>query len=364
MNPPRPRIAVLGSINMDLVVRCGHLPAPGETVIAESFAEIPGGKGANQAVSAARAGGDVTMFGRVGSDAFAGQLVRNLEAEGVRTQFVLAEADCPSGLAIVSVDERGENSIVVVPGANGRIRPGDVEAVAEKVAAADVLLLQLEIPLEAVLAAIGAAEKAGVRVILDPAPAPDFSSTSVPPKRVSATSNAAVSPQRTAAASPRSPSDSPTARTPGGSHGRGSGRLTESRPARVSELLEVDLIVPNQTEAAAIVGRPIGTVQEAFRCVPELHAAGARNVVVTLGGDGAVVSDGESADWIDPLPVVPIDSTAAGDAFAGALAVRWAEGASLHEAARFACAAGALAATREGAQPGMPSRTEIERMLE
>ena len=291
---------------MDLVVRCANLPVPGETIIADSSSEIPGGKGANQAVASARAGGDVTMIGRVGDDAFADRLLENLRREHIDTGNVIRTEHCASGIAVVAVEASGENAIMVVPGSNGCVTPEDVEAAAGVIKKSDLLLLQLEIPLDAVLAAIEIASAAGVRVILDPAPMP----SSLP-----------------------------------------------------DEMLNVDIICPNQSEASAIVGRPIETVDDAQGCVSMLHDRGAKNLIITLGGDGAVVSDGISVDWIQPWKITPVDTTAAGDAFAGALAVRLAEGASLVVATRFACAAGAIAATREGAQPGMPTRTEIENLI-
>jgi ribokinase len=194
---------------------------------------------------------------------------------------------------------------MVVPGANGRVTPGDVHDAAEVIRKADVLLLQLEIPAESVIAAASIASGAGVRVILDPAPMPN------------------------------------------------------SLPDRA---FGVDVICPNQSEASAIAGRPIETIDDARDCIPRLHDRGAKQVIVTLGAQGAIVSDGTSIQWIPPFEVTPVDTTAAGDAFAGALAVRLAEGASLVDASRFAAAAGAIAATRLGAQPGMPTRTEIEQL--
>jgi ribokinase len=300
-----PRIVVIGSINMDLVVRCAKLPRPGQTIIAESSLEIPGGKGANQAVAAARAGGQVTMIGRVGDDAFASRLLDNLARERVDVSAVKSTAECASGIAVVAVERAGENSIMVVPGSNGRVTPQDIEATAAIIRQAEIVLLQLEIPLDAVDAALQIAREAHVPVILNPAPMPS---------------------------------------------------------ALPDHFLHVDFICPNQSETAAILGRPIATVDDAKQCVPDLHRRGAKHVLITLGSAGAVVSDGTSIDWIEPFPITPVDTTAAGDAFAGALAVRLAEGASLTTAARFATAAGALAATRLGAQVGMPTRHEIEQL--
>lgn len=298
---------VLGSINMDLVIRCNQLPRPGQTIIADSSAEVPGGKGANQAVAAARAGGDVSMIGRVGDDAFSSRLVDNLQRERIVTTGVLPTAGTPSGLAIVAVESSGENSIVAVPGANACLTPVDVEAFADRIRAADVLMLQLEVPVETVLAAIEIARQAGVTIVLDPAPMP---------------------------------------------------------PSIDDALLNVDLICPNESETEAIVGHPVSSDEEIDRAIASLHARGARQVILTLGSRGAVASDGTTIHRITPTPITPVDTTAAGDAFAGALAVRLAEGASLFEAAAFAAAAGALAATRLGAQPGMPTRTEIDQILQ
>lgn len=291
---------------MDLVVRCAKLPRPGETIIAASSAEIPGGKGANQAVAAARAGADVTMIGRVGRDAFANRLVDNLESESVNTLHVRTSADCPSGIAIVAVEQSGENAIMVVPGANGRVSPDDVAASADVIKTADRLLMQLEIPLDTIGQAIAIADDAGVPVILDPAPMPaDF---------------------------------------PG-------------------SLLAVDLVCPNQSEAAAIVGHSVDSIDESFQAIEKLHRSGAKNVIITMAAQGAVVSDGHVTEHIQPFSITAVDTTAAGDAFAGALAVRLSEGAPLIEATRFACAAGAIAATRPGAQPGMATRSEIEQLV-
>ncbi len=298
-----PKIAVLGSINMDLVIRCAHLPRPGETLLAESAEEICGGKGANQAVAAARAGGDVSMIGRVGDDAFADRLMSNLVREGIDCSHVHKTENCPSGLATVFVEESGENSIVVVPGANGRFSREDVIAASSLIAASDILLVQLEVPLGTVVTAIEFARLAGVKVILDPAPAPD------------------------------------------------------ECPA---ELMNVDLISPNESEAAAIIGRTVGSVEDAEKAARELHKRGANNVAITMGAEGTLYWDGTSANLVAPFPTTVVDTTAAGDAFAGALAVHWVCSDNLVEAVSFANAAGSLAASRIGAQPGMATQEEIE----
>ncbi len=308
VSPTQPAITVIGSINMDLVIRCRSLPLPGETVLAESTAEVCGGKGANQAVAAAQAGGNVTMIGRVGDDAFGERLVSNLRQADVRTQFVKPTVACPSGLAIVAVEQSSQNSIIVVAGANGRMTAADVESARTVIESSDILLLQLEIPTPAVVRAVGIGREAGVRVILDPAPAP---------------------------------SDWPPT------------------------LFNVDLLCPNKSEAAAILGtsaEAIDTVHQAESAARLIAQKGARNVVITLGELGAVLFDGKRAMRVAPYTVEPIDSTAAGDAFAGALAVRWAEQGDLAEAVEFANAAGAIAASRQGAQPSMATRGDIDEL--
>ncbi len=291
---------------MDLVIRCAHLPARGETIIASSSSEVPGGKGANQAVAASRAGGDVAMIGRVGNDSFASRLLENLRREKVNIDSVRVCNAIPSGLAVVAVEDSGENAIMVAAGSNALVTPADVAAASDLISGADLLLVQLEIPTDAVAAAVMIAKQAAVPVILNPAPMPE-------------------------------------------------GRLPES-------LLSVDVVCPNQSEASAMVDHSIESVDEACQAVSRIRGLGAAQVIITLGSNGAVVGDRHSVDWIHPFQINAVDTTAAGDAFAGALAVRLAEGFPLREAAKFASAAGALAATRHGAQPGMPTRLEIEQL--
>ena len=308
----RPRIAVLGSINLDLVIQCAHLPMPGETVIAESSREVSGGKGANQAVAAARLGADVAMIGRVGRDDAATTLLKNLQAEGINTEHVSCpgsdaeKSEISSGIAVVMVERSGENSIVVVPGANGIVSVEDIDRAAATIQQSDVLLVQLEIPVETVMYACRMARQAGVRIILDPAPAP--------------------------------------------------GNVPE-------HFFDVDLICPNQSEAASLLDQSVSSIAEAKAASDALIRKGAQNVIVTMGKQGAVLNDGTDITVVPPCVVEAVDSTAAGDAFAGALAVYWSELSSLVDATRFACAAGALAASKPGAQPGMPSRSEVEQLM-
>lgn len=298
----RSKIAVVGSINMDLVVRCSKLPVAGQTILADSCHELCGGKGANQAVASAQVGGAVTMLGRVGDDVFADRLVNNLAAGGVSVDQVLRTSNSASGVAIVAVDQTGQNSIMVVPGANGRVTPTDVESARGMLEASDAILLQLEIPMDSVLATLRIAKAAGVRTILDPAPAPD------------------------------------------------------NWPA---ELFTADLLCPNESEAAALVGHAVESLEDAASAAKAIHSKGSPHVVITLGDKGAVLFDGSAVRHVSPFDVDAVDSTAAGDAFAGALAVRWTETNDVVEAIQFGNAAGAMAASKHGTQQSMASRQEI-----
>ncbi len=303
-----PRIVVVGSINMDLVVRSSRLPVPGETLFGRSFSQIPGGKGANQAVAAARLGADVSMVGRIGSDGFGQTLLAGLVSEGINVKHVLNSRDSISGLAVINVDDNGQNCITVIPGANGSITSDDVLDAEAVVADSDVLLLQFEIPLTAVSQAVSLARKHGVRIVLDPAPAQ---------------------------------LDLP------------------------HELLSADVLCPNEIEAELLTGLTITSIDGALAACEQLRERGAMLSIVTLGGKGAVFCDHDhKASHVPPYVVDAVDTTAAGDAFAGALSVALAEGRSAIDAIRFASAGGALAATRHGAQPAMPRRDEIERLME
>lgn len=303
----KPIIAVVGSINMDLVVRTPLLPGAGQTVRGRDLSTIPGGKGANQAVAAARMGADVHMIGKVGNDSFGEHLLMCLNRNQVNTSGVVVAEGVSSGLAIIMVDSRGENSICVVSGANGQMHPEDVMAQEEIIARAEVLMLQLELPVTTVLQAIKLARKHGVKTILDPAPAAE-----------------------------------------------------DTAP----ELLKVDVITPNHIEAGIMVGEPIADVRSAKTVASALVAYGPLAVVVTIGEKGAVLVDKDDRIRHFPAPKVRIvDTTAAGDAFTGALSVAIAGGKKMTDAIRYANAAGALACTKFGAQPAMPTRREVEELL-
>ena len=305
-----PRVVVVGSINMDLVIRLAKLPRPGQTVVARESVEVPGGKGANQAVAAARLGASVSMVGRVGDDGFGERLRAGLASAGVDVRHVIETEQCASGLAVVTVEDSGENAIAVVPGANGRLSAEDVADAEKTIRSADLLLVQLEAPLETVAAAASLARRHQVLTVLDPAPAP--------------------------------------ASLPDG-------------------LFPVDVLCPNESEAAAMTGASLETPGDVERAAIELRRLGARHAVVTLGSRGAMLCSGDGDDTCLTIPaskIEPVDTTAAGDAFAAALGVWLATGHNIAEAVRFACAAGAIAASRPGAQPAMPTRAEIMAMLE
>lgn len=300
----RPRIVVVGSSNTDLVVRAPTIPTPGETVLGSSFMTAAGGKGANQAVAAARLGAKVTFVGRTGSDDFGDAALAALERETIDVRLVERDAEAPSGVAFIVVNDAGENAIAVAPGANGRLDEGQVDRSAETIRRADVLLLQLEIPLSVVRYAAGIAREAGTLVILNPAPA--------------------------------APLD--------------------------SELLAaVDVLTPNQGEAGMLAGRPVGGLDEARAAARALRAAGPADVVVTLGANGALVEGATDQAHLGGFRVEPVDTTAAGDAFSAALAVRLGRGESVITAARYATRVAAITVTRAGAQPSLPTAEEVER---
>jgi ribokinase len=287
---------------MDLVVRCMRLPHPGETITAGSLSEVPGGKGANQAVAAVRAGGDVRIIGCVGDDGFGLKLLNNLMAESIDCDCVSVVEQTESGVAIVAVERSGENSIMVVPGANGKLSARQVAGFGETIRQSDVLMLQLEIPIDAVIEGVRIARAAGVRVILDPAPACHL------------------------------PED----------------------------LLNVDLLCPNESEAALISGQTVKSLDDAKSVAESLREKGTRAVAITMGARGTLLCDERQTELIPSFKTQAVDTTAAGDAFAGALAVRWSETGSLADSVRWANAAGALAASRAGAQPSLPTRDQID----
>jgi ribokinase len=303
-----PHIVVVGSLNMDLVVQVPTIPAPGETVLGDNFATIPGGKGANQAVAAARLGAQVSLIGRVGSDAFGKQLLANAEREGIDVTHVGRDETAASGIAMICVDAAGQNNIAVASGANYKLTAEHVRTAWATLPHVDLLVMPLETPLETIETAVALANQSGTQVILNPAPA-------------------------------------------------------QKLPARI--LAGVDVLVPNEPETSQLTDMPINTVGEARLAAQELLNLGVSHVVLTLGSRGALVLDGTTGQFSEaaPYPVTVVDTTAAGDAFVAGLAVGLGEGKSLVEAVQFANAVGALAVTKQGAQPGMPLREEVDRLL-
>ncbi|MFO0940923.1 MAG: ribokinase [Pirellulales bacterium] len=319
----RPLVVVVGSINMDLVIRCDKLPRPGETKLATSLQELCGGKGANQAVAAARAGGSVSMIGCVGDDAFANRLISNLDKEGIDTTTIQHISNCSSGVAVVAVEEIGQNSILVVPGANARLTPVLVQQHKALIQSADIVLLQLEIPHETVAEVIRLANEAGVRVVLDPAPAP-----TTWPGAFSANQ-----------------------------YTNGIGQASEP------VINGISLFCPNQTEASTLTGMPVDNFDQAEAAAKKLLGQGIHAVAITMAEQGTLLVDQNQTQCIEPFLVTPVDTTAAGDAFAGALAIRWVESNDLLQSLSFANAAGAIAVTRHGAQQAMATRDEIDQFI-
>ncbi|MBU1662436.1 MAG: ribokinase [Chloroflexi bacterium] len=296
-------IVVVGSLNMDLVVRIAQIPRPGETLLGGVFKTFPGGKGANQAVAAARLGAHVIMIGCVGDDAF-GQEMRNaLIAEGIDTTHVLVHPESATGVALIQVDAKGQNSIAVASGANFQLTAADVEKAMQAVGKIDVLVMPLETPLETIYTAAKIASIRGAKILLNPAPAQVLN----------------------------------------------------------QDLLKlVDVLLPNEYEIALMAGLPpLQSAADARNAAEKLLSLGARNLLVTMGGQGAIFFDGKMESKISAYPIQAVDTTAAGDCFVGALAVGLCEGKSIVASAEFASAAAAISATRDGAQPSLPRREEV-----
>lgn len=300
-------LIVFGSINIDLVATAPRLPVAGETLLGHDFFNAPGGKGANQGVASAQLGIPTYMVGRVGADSFGAELVNSLQASGVQTENVFLDKTVSSGVAMITVDVKGENQIIVIPGANGRVNHEDVERLSRLLTQATVLLLQFEIPIPAVIAAAKSAREAGVTVILDPAPV---------------------------------------------------------QPHLPDELYSlVDIITPNQLEAAQLVGFPVDGEESATKAAAVLRQRGVKNAIVKLGAKGVLCGTLEETFFIPAFDVHTVDTTAAGDAFNGGLAAALHEGLSLRQAVVWGAAAGALTATKLGAQPSLPNRLTFDEFL-
>lgn len=295
------RIVVVGSTNTDMVIRSERIPAPGETILGGRFLMNPGGKGANQAVAAARLGGDVRFVAKVGKDLFGEETERILQREGIHASLFVDPQE-PSGTALILVDAKGENCISVAPGANGTLSPEDLVSVRKEIEDASIVLLQLETPVPTILQAAEWGARGGAVVILNPAPACPLPETIFP-------------------------------------------CLT--------------LITPNETEAQLLTGIAVSDLESAGRAADVLHQKGVRWVVITMGTRGAFFSADGVRDLVPAKRVNAVDTTAAGDVFSGALAVALSEGKSLREALDFATSASALSVQRMGAQSSIPYRHEI-----
>ena len=299
----RRQILVVGSSNTDMVIKAAHLPRPGETILGGTFFMNPGGKGANQAVAIARLGGPVTFICKTGSDIFGHQSQQLFEEEGINTSYVFSDSGNPSGVALITVDEKAENCIVVASGANANLLPSDLEKAEEAIERADLVLMQLEVPMETVCFVADIAWQKGKKVILNPAPA---------------------------------------------------------HPLPADLLRHFYLITPNETEAEMITGVKITDESSAGEAARALSGMGVQHVIITLGSKGALIYSNGKAEMVPALKVEAVDTTAAGDVFNGALTVALSEGRSLKEAARFACKASAISVTRVGAQSSAPYRNEVD----
>jgi len=299
----KPRVLVIGSINMDLVVRVDRMPREGETIIGREFQTFPGGKGANQAVACARLGAQTFMAGRLGADSFGDALLENLRKDGIDTAHIARDPSASSGTAMIVVDKSGQNSIVVAPGANMRMKPSDADALDELIRRVNCVVLQLETPLEVVARALDLAQKAGVKSILDAGPA---------------------------------------VKCP------------------MSILKKADVVSPNEVEAQTLIGKKITTVDSAKRVAKSFLSAGVKALALKLGANGSVVATKDKLLHVPAVEVKAVDTTAAGDAFTGALALALAEGNEWLAAMRYANYAGAFAVTKPGAQPSMPTRAELQ----
>ena len=297
------KIIVVGSSNTDMVVHTSHLPVPGETILGGKFLMNQGGKGANQAVAVKRLGGDLLFVAKLGDDIWDSRPLRVFQNEGIATNYIALDKETPSGVALISVDQHAENCIVVASGANMSLGQGDIDSMEKEMLTGDVLLMQLEIPLPTVEYAAQKAYEKGVKVVLNPAPA-----CSLPE----------------------------------------------------SLFQHLYMITPNRIEAEMLTGVKINSKKDVAVAADVLYRKGVKNIIITLGGEGSFVREGEKTCYIDACKVVPVDTTAAGDTFNGAVCVGVSEGMSLEQAVLFASKASSISVTRMGAQSSIPYRKELD----
>jgi ribokinase len=304
MAKDKPKITVVGSCNMDLVVRSARIPVVGETIMGSDFMTNPGGKGANQAVAAAKLGADVHFVGRLGNDAFGKEGLANMQSVGINTDHVSMTKGVSSGVALITVDDKGNNAIVVAPGANDKVTPADVKKAASVIKSSGALVVQLEVPMETVKAAVKIAHDAKILVVFDPAPAP-------------------------------------------------------AKPLDADLIKMIDILKPNEIEAEMLSGIKVKDETSAKAAAQKLLDKGVKSVILTLGEKGCLVAADGKMEFIAAKKVKAVDSTAAGDAFTGALAVGLTEGKSLTESVNLASHVAALSVTKRGAQASMPTRKEV-----
>ncbi len=298
----KPKIVVVGSSNTDMVIKTKQIPAPGETVLGGTFFMNAGGKGANQAVAAVRLGGTVSLICKTGNDIFGKEAIASFKKENINTNFIFTNGKEPSGIALITVDENAQNSIVVAPGANAALNVGDIEEIEDFIVQAEIILMQLEIPLSTVVHVAEFAAANEIPVILNPAPACELP----------------------------------------------------------DELLKnISIITPNENEAEKLTGITVTDIRTAEQAAKSVYDRGVETVIVTLGAEGALLLNRDSVVHIAGYKVNPVDTTAAGDIFNGALAVALSEKKSLEEAIDFACKAASISVTRLGAQASAPYRHEI-----
>ena len=295
-------ILVIGSTNTDMVIKASHLPRPGETVLGGAFFMNAGGKGANQAVAAARLGSQVTFVCKTGNDIFGQQAKQLFADEGINTSYVFSDMEYPSGVALINVDSKGENCIVVASGANAQLFPVDLEKASDAIEKSDIVLMQLEIPMETIEYVAAIAHAKGKTVILNPAPA---------------------------------------------------------QPLDKNLLKCISILTPNETEASMISGIQVTDTKSAYEAARAICAMGVQTVIVTLGAKGALIYSDDFQEEIPVEKVEAVDTTAAGDVFNGALAIALSESKKISDAVKFACKAASISVTRIGAQASAPYRKEI-----